>query len=87
MKHTKAVTQKRRNDAHLLVFIVNNTSLAEPGSASARIGFAPYDGEPRRRIAFSVLVENGGYGGTLAAPIAREIVEAATILGIIGGEP
>jgi hypothetical protein len=28
-------------------------------------------------MAFSVIVENGGYGGSLAAPIAGEIAAAA----------
>jgi cell division protein FtsW (lipid II flippase)/cell division protein FtsI/penicillin-binding protein 2 len=46
-------------------------------------GFAPYDGVAGTRIAFAVVVEHGGYGGTLAAPIARELVEAARDLGII----
>jgi peptidoglycan glycosyltransferase len=50
-------------------------------------GFAPFDGEAGRRIAFAVMVEHGGYGGSLAAPIAREIVEAASDIGIIRGEP
>jgi len=46
-------------------------------------GFAPYDGDAGRRIAFAVLVEHGGYGGQVAAPIAREIMEAARDLGIV----
>ena len=51
-------------------------------------GFAPYDGDHGRRIAFAVVVEHGGYGGSLAAPIAREVAEAASDLGIIPqGEP
>jgi hypothetical protein len=33
------------------------------------------------------MVEHGGYGGTLAAPIAREIVEAASDMGIISPPP
>jgi len=45
-------------------------------------GFAPYDGDPAHRIAFAVLVEHGGYGGQVAAPIAREIMEAARDLGL-----
>jgi cell division protein FtsI/penicillin-binding protein 2 len=45
------------------------------------IGFAPY-GAPR--IAFAVLVENGQYGGSAAAPIARDIVAAAAQLGLLG---
>jgi cell division protein FtsI/penicillin-binding protein 2/cell division protein FtsW (lipid II flippase) len=43
-------------------------------------GFAPYDGP--RRLAFAVLVEHGGYGARVAAPIAREVMEAAKDLGI-----
>ncbi len=47
-------------------------------------GFAPYDGDRSKSIAFAVVVEHGGYGGTIAAPIAREIVEAAAELGLLG---
>jgi len=46
-------------------------------------GFAPYEGDPSRRIAFAVVVEHGGYGGRAAAPIGREVVEAAQQLGLI----
>jgi cell division protein FtsI/penicillin-binding protein 2/cell division protein FtsW (lipid II flippase) len=46
-------------------------------------GFAPYDGDAGHRIAFAVLVEHGGYGGQVAAPIAREIMEAAKDLGLV----
>ncbi len=46
-------------------------------------GFAPYDAPPDKRIAFAVVVEHGGYGAKLAAPIARELVEAAGQLGIL----
>jgi cell division protein FtsI/penicillin-binding protein 2/cell division protein FtsW (lipid II flippase) len=46
-------------------------------------GFAPYDGDAGHRIAFAVLVEHGGYGGQVAAPIAREIMEAAKDLGLL----
>ena len=46
-------------------------------------GFAPYDGDAAHRIAFAVLVEHGGYGGQVAAPIAREIMEAAQELGLV----
>lgn len=47
-------------------------------------GFAPYDAEPARKIAFAVVVEHGGYGAQFAAPIARELVEAARDLNLIG---
>jgi cell division protein FtsI/penicillin-binding protein 2/cell division protein FtsW (lipid II flippase) len=46
-------------------------------------GFAPYDGDPSRRLAFAVLVEHGGYGARVAAPIAREVMEAARDLGLV----
>jgi cell division protein FtsI/penicillin-binding protein 2/cell division protein FtsW (lipid II flippase) len=46
-------------------------------------GFAPYDGDRSKSIAFAVVVEHGGYGGTTAAPIAREIVDAAAELGLV----
>ena len=45
-------------------------------------GFAPYQGESPR-LAFAVLVEHGGYGGRVAAPIAREVMEAARELGLV----
>jgi cell division protein FtsW (lipid II flippase)/cell division protein FtsI/penicillin-binding protein 2 len=47
-------------------------------------GFAPYGGERSKRIAFAVVVEHGGYGGTAAAPVARQIVDAAAELGLVG---
>jgi cell division protein FtsI/penicillin-binding protein 2/cell division protein FtsW (lipid II flippase) len=46
-------------------------------------GFAPYDAPPERRLAFAVVVEHGGYGGRVAAPIARELMEAARQLGLL----
>jgi cell division protein FtsI/penicillin-binding protein 2/cell division protein FtsW (lipid II flippase) len=46
-------------------------------------GFAPYDAAPEQRLAFSVLVEHGGYGAKFAAPIARELVEAAQQLNLL----
>jgi len=48
-------------------------------------GFAPYDGPAGNRIAFAVVVEHGGYGARAAAPIARELVEAARDLGMLAG--
>jgi cell division protein FtsI/penicillin-binding protein 2 len=49
-------------------------------------GFAPYDGDRSKSIAFAVVVEHGGYGGATAAPIARSIVDAAAELGLVGGK-
>lgn len=56
--------------------------LADAPSHAWFIGFAPYGGSGRK-IAVSVLVENGVYGGTAAAPAAADIVSAAVKLGLI----
>ena len=37
------------------------------------MGFAPYENP---KIAIAVLVENIGFGGTHAAPIAKEVIQA-----------
>lgn len=41
----------------------------------------------RRILAVGVLVEDGGHGGRVAAPIAQAVFEAAADLGIIDGGP
>jgi len=58
--------------------------LADAPSHAWFIGFAPYGSAPKK-IAFSILVENGVYGGTAAAPAGLEITNAAAALGLIGG--
>ena len=66
--------------------IAGKTGTAELAHAASHawfIGFAPYGDKTGKQIAFAVLVENGQYGGTAAAPIAGEIVNAARELGII----
>ena len=66
--------------------IAGKTGTAELANAPSHawfIGFAPYGAKGGKKIAFAVLVENGQYGGTAAAPIAGEIVAAAHQLGII----
>jgi cell division protein FtsW (lipid II flippase) len=65
--------------------IAGKTGTAEverKASHSWFAGFAPYEGG-RRRIAFAVIFEHGGYGGRLAAPAAGEIVRAAAALGLL----
>jgi cell division protein FtsI/penicillin-binding protein 2 len=67
------------------VAVAGKTGTAELADAPSHawfIGFAPYGGAARK-IAFSVLVENGVYGGTAAAPAAAEIVNAAVKMGLI----
>jgi peptidoglycan glycosyltransferase len=81
---TSGTARRAMKDAH--VSIAGKTGTAQLGEGQPHswfAGFAPYEGG--RRIAFAVLVEHGGYGGSLAAPIAKEIVEAASDLGIISG--
>lgn len=66
--------------------IAGKTGTAELAKALSHawfIGFAPYKTRNRKQIAFAILVENGQYGGTAAAPIAGEIVAAARELGVI----
>jgi len=65
--------------------IAGKTGTAEvKGSPSHAwfVGFAPYSGESKK-IAFAVIIENAGYGGLAAAPVAGEIVTAAAALGLI----
>ncbi len=67
------------------VAVAGKTGTAELADAPSHawfIGFAPYGGAGRK-IAFSVLVENGVYGGTAAAPAGAEIVNAAVKMGLI----
>jgi peptidoglycan glycosyltransferase len=69
----------------LAVPIAGKTGTAEVSGAPAHAwftGFAPSAGEGRR-IAFAVVVENAGYGGRAAAPIAGAIVSAAAELKLI----
>lgn len=66
--------------------VAGKTGTAEIEGAPSHswfVGFAPYGPNVRRRIAFAVVIENGGYGGTLAAMASGEIVAAARELGII----
>jgi cell division protein FtsI/penicillin-binding protein 2 len=50
-------------------------------------GFAPYDApDIAGKISFAVVVEHGGYGAKFAAPIARQVVEAARDTNIISAK-
>ena len=66
--------------------IAGKTGTAELQHAPSHawfIGFAPYDARDAKQIAFAVLVENGQYGGTAAAPIAGDIVALAHEMGYL----
>jgi cell division protein FtsI/penicillin-binding protein 2 len=46
-------------------------------------GYAPSNAPVDQRLAFAVVVEHGGYGAKFAAPIARELVDAAGALNLL----
>ena len=65
--------------------IAGKTGTAEVTGARSHswfVGFAPY-GAAKKKIAFAVLIENAGYGGRAAAPVAGELVTVARDLGLI----
>jgi hypothetical protein len=67
--------------------VAGKTGTAEVDGAASHAwfaGFAPYGSSKRRRIAFAILIENGGYGGRSAAPLAADIVRAAREFGLVG---
>jgi cell division protein FtsI/penicillin-binding protein 2 len=64
--------------------IAGKTGTAEVDGEAAHswfAGFAPFGGD--HQVAFSVIVENAGYGARSAAPIAGELVTAARDLGML----
>jgi cell division protein FtsI/penicillin-binding protein 2 len=70
--------------------IAGKTGTAEVENAASHswfAGFAPYGESRGRRIAFAVLIENAGYGGRFAAPLAAEIVRNARELGLFDETP
>jgi cell division protein FtsI/penicillin-binding protein 2 len=79
---TQGTGSRARASAVAMAGKTGTAELADAPSHAWFIGFAPY-GPGTRKIAFSVLVENGVYGGANAAPAATEIVNAAVKLGLI----
>ena len=70
--------------AAAIVPIAGKTGTAELASAPSHawfIGYAPYAAKGAKPIAFSILIENGQYGGTWPAAAAVDIVAAARELG------
>ena len=66
--------------------VAGKTGTAEIQKAPSHawfIGFAPYGSHEGKQIAFAVLVENGTYGGTSAAPIAADLIVAARQMGYL----
>ena len=67
--------------------VAGKTGTAEIDGAPSHswfVGFAPFGQASGGRIAFAVIIENGGYGGRAAAPLAGEIVTAAREFGLLG---
>lgn len=65
--------------------IAGKTGTAEVTGARSHswfVGYAPAEGDGPR-IAFAVVIENGGYGGGAAARLAGDLVEAAQKAGVI----
>ncbi|HML17320.1 MAG TPA: FtsW/RodA/SpoVE family cell cycle protein [Bryobacteraceae bacterium] len=74
----------RRAMAGLNLSVAGKTGTAQLDQGAPHswfAGFAPYASD--RQIAFAVVVEHGGYGAQFAAPLARDIIEAARDLDII----
>ena len=75
-----AVVNEIGGTAHTTVYlpdirIAGKTGTAEVGNGQEpHAWFAGYAPADNPRIAFAVIVEHGGHGGTAAGPIAREIV-------------
>jgi cell division protein FtsI/penicillin-binding protein 2 len=72
-----------------VVPIAGKTGTAELASAPSHawfIGYAPYGGGSAQHVAFSILIENGQYGGAFPAAAAVDIVAAARDLGYLGEE-
>jgi peptidoglycan glycosyltransferase len=74
----------RRAMEGLDIAVAGKTGTAQVGEGAPHswfAGFAPFASD--RQVAFAVVVEHGGYGSQFAAPLARQVVEAARDLGII----
>jgi peptidoglycan glycosyltransferase len=60
--------------------VAGKTGTAELARGAAHAwfaGFAPAAGPAEDRVAFAIVVANGGYGGAAAAPFAADIAELA----------
>ena len=78
---TSGTGARARNSSVAIAGKTGTAEVANGVSHSWFIGFAPYEGP--QKIAFAVIVENGGYGGMSAASLAVEIVDQAKTLKLI----
>jgi cell division protein FtsI/penicillin-binding protein 2 len=80
----QGTARRAMKDVSVMVAGKTGTAQVEEGAPHSWFaGFAPYDGDRSKSIAFAIVVEHGGYGGQTSAPIAKEVVDAAKELGII----
>jgi len=63
------------------------TGTAQTGHTDPHAWFAGFAPAENPRIAFAVIIEFGGHGGTAAGPVAREIVKACQAHGYLGDRP
>jgi cell division protein FtsW (lipid II flippase) len=71
-----------RNHPWLIAGKTGTAEVAGEPSHSWFVGYAPF-GQASRRIAFAVVIEHAGYGGSSAAPAGGELVNAAAASGLI----
>ena len=63
------------------------TGTAQSGHTDPHAWFAGFAPAENPRIAFAVIIEFGGHGGTVAGPVAREIVKACQTHGYLSDQP
>jgi peptidoglycan glycosyltransferase len=82
---TNGTAQTAMNGLNISVAGKTGTAQLDEGEPHSWFaGFAPFDApDPNNKISFAVVVEHGGYGARFAAPIARQVVEAARDTNII----
>jgi penicillin-binding protein 2 len=85
----KSVVNDVGGTAHSTVYLPDIRIAGKTGTAQVGGGkephawFAGYAPADNPRVAFAVIVENGGHGGTAAGPIAREIVRKCQFHGYL----
>ncbi len=74
-----AVVQSGTGTAAALpaITVAGKTGTATNPAGTAHAWFVAFAPAEKPRVAVAVLVENGGYGGTVSAPIARDVLRVA----------
>jgi len=63
------------------------TGTAQSGRSEPHAWFAGFAPAENPRVAFAVIIEYGGHGGTVAGPVVREIVKACQAHGYLSDRP